>query len=73
MSARRGVGKFNYEQSESFIGIDVSKGLLDVTSLPDSQTWSFANNREEIPALVTRLKQKVNTLSIERSGYRFDE
>jgi hypothetical protein len=73
MSVRRGVGEFNYEPSESFIGIDVSKGHLDVTSLHDSQTWSLANNSEEIPALVTRLKQKVNTLSIERSGYRFDE
>jgi transposase len=51
-------------KSESFIGIDVSKNRLDVALLPDTQTWSCANNEEEIPGLVERLRQLSPTLIV---------
>jgi transposase len=49
---------------EYFVGIDVSKGSLDVAVLPDGQSWSIANTEMEIPSLVERLKELSPTLIV---------
>ena len=38
-----------------FVGIDVSKGTLDVATLPAGEAWAVANDDEAIAALVARL------------------
>lgn len=51
-------------QRENFVGIDVSKETLDVTVVPEVQTWSVGNNEAEIPSLVERLRQLDPTLIV---------
>jgi transposase len=41
---------------ERFVGIDVSKGLLDVAVLPEGESWSATNDEEGITQVVKRLK-----------------
>ena len=41
--------------SETFIGIDVSKQYLDLAVLPGEETWRTPNHPKELPALVKRL------------------
>jgi transposase len=41
---------------ERAVGIDVSKGLLDVAVLPEGESWSATNNEEGITQVVKRLK-----------------
>ena len=41
---------------ERAIGIDVSKGLLDVAVLPEGESWSATNDEEGITQVVKRLK-----------------
>ena len=41
---------------ERAVGIDVSKGLLDVAVLPEGESWSAANDEEGITQVVKRLK-----------------
>lgn len=41
--------------SETFIGIDVSKHYLDLAVLPTEETWRTPNHPDELPALVERL------------------
>ncbi len=43
-------------ESERVVGIDVSKDLLDVATLPESETWSAPNHEESFAPLVKRLK-----------------
>jgi transposase len=41
---------------EYAVGIDVSKGLLDVAVLPEGESWSATNDEEGITQVVKRLK-----------------
>jgi transposase len=41
---------------ERAVGIDVSKGLLDVAVLPEGESWSATNEEEGITQVVKRLK-----------------
>jgi transposase len=41
---------------ERAVGIDVSKGLLDVAVLPEGEAWSATNDEEGITQVVKRLK-----------------
>jgi transposase len=41
---------------ERAVGIDVSKGLLDVAVLPEGESWSATNDEEGITQVVKRLK-----------------
>jgi transposase len=41
---------------ERAVGIDVSKGLLDVAVLPEGESWSATNDEEGISQIVKRLK-----------------
>jgi transposase len=43
-------------KTERFVGIDVSKGLLDVAVLPEGESWSATNDEEGITQVVKRLK-----------------
>lgn len=42
---------------EIYVGIDVSKGTLDVAVHGDKQHWSFANDEAGISKIVSKLKQ----------------
>jgi transposase len=42
---------------ERFVGIDVSKAVLDVAVVPTEETWSVANSSEGMQELVRRLKE----------------
>lgn len=44
-------------KSECFIGIDVSKGTLDVAVIPDGKDLSFTNDADGIRALCNKLKK----------------
>ena len=44
-------------KSECFIGIDVSKGTLDVAVIPDGKDLSFTNDADGIRALCNKLKR----------------
>ncbi len=43
-------------KAERVVGIDVSKGLLDVAVLPEGECWSATNDEEGITQVVKRLK-----------------
>jgi transposase len=43
-------------KTERAVGIDVSKGLLDVAVLPEGESWSATNDEEGITQVVKRLK-----------------
>lgn len=43
-------------KAERAVGIDVSKGLLDVAVLPEGESWSATNDEEGITQVVKRLK-----------------
>ena len=43
-------------KTERAVGIDVSKGLLDVAVLPEGEAWSATNDEEGITQVVKRLK-----------------
>lgn len=47
-----------------FIGIDVSKALLDVASAPGGQTWSVPNGAQGMQDLVRRLQELKPTLIV---------
>jgi transposase len=51
-------------RSEVFIGIDVSKAQLDVSSYPQAQGWVFSNDRSGIATLVSHLKVQAPTLLV---------
>lgn len=44
-------------QTETFIGIDVSKARLDVATTPGEQTWSVANDDQGITDLCAKLRE----------------
>ena len=48
----------------TFIGIDVSKDVLEVAVRPSGERWTQANDEASIASLVQRLKQHVPTLVI---------
>lgn len=52
------------DQTERFVGIDVSKEALDVAVLPDGESWSVRNCETEIPSLVKRLARAAPTLIV---------
>ena len=54
---------------EHFVGIDVSKAMLDVAVLPTEQKWSVANSDKGMQELVKRLKElRVTLVVLEASG-----
>lgn len=54
---------------ELFVGIDVSKAVLDVATLPTGEKWSVANSKEGLQELVRHLKElKVHLVVLEASG-----
>jgi len=44
------------ETSEHIVGIDVSKGSLEVAVIPGGSTWSVSNDEEGISTLLKRIK-----------------
>jgi len=44
-------------ETETYVGIDVSKARLDVAVVPGEQTWSVSNDDDGITALVDKLKR----------------
>ncbi len=50
--------------NEVWIGIDVSKSVLDVASRPSGETWRVANTEEEVEALAERLRTLEPTLIV---------
>jgi transposase len=42
---------------ESFVGIDVSKAVLDVAVIPSGESWSVANSVDGMQRLVERLRE----------------
>ncbi len=52
------------EQKERFVGIDVSKGTLELAVIPDGEHWSVQNSETEIPMLVKCLKNLAPTLIV---------
>jgi transposase len=56
-------------QSQVFVGIDVSKAELDVALRPGAESFSVANNQRGIATLVKRLqKLSVSRIVLEASG-----
>jgi transposase len=54
---------------EHFVGIDVSKAVLDVAVIPTEQKWSVANSHEGMQQLVQKLKElRVTLVVLEASG-----
>lgn len=54
---------------EQFVGIDVSKAVLDVAVLPTGEKWSVPNSSEGVQGLVQRLEElKVRLVVLEASG-----
>jgi transposase len=54
---------------ERFVGIDVSKAVLDVAVVPTEETWSVANSSEGMQELVRRLKElNVALVVLEATG-----
>lgn len=49
---------------EVFIGIDVCKARLDVSSYPDGQGWAFCYDESGIAALTEKLKTQAPTLVV---------
>ena len=49
---------------QTFVGIDVSKNMLDVHVLPEDLSYSFANDPQKIKALIRKLKQIKPTLIV---------
>ena len=47
-----------------FVGIDVSKGSLDVAVRPDKTSWTASNDEEGISALADRLRELKPTLVV---------
>ncbi len=41
----------------SYVGIDVSKATLDIGIIPTEETWSIANQNDDIAALVKKLRR----------------
>lgn len=52
------------KNSETFVGIDVSKASLDIALRPDNTHWSCGNNDAEIRALIKRLRKLQPTLIV---------
>lgn len=50
--------------NERFVGIDVSKDLLDVAVRPEESHWQTANTEEAFPELVERLRALEPTLIV---------
>jgi len=59
---------------ERWIGIDVSKAVLDVHVLPSAQAWSTANDAPGIAGLVARLGRAGNALVVMEAtgGYQHE-
>lgn len=54
---------------EHFVGIDVSKAVLDVAVLPTEEKWSVPNSSEGVQGLVQKLKKlEVRLVVLEASG-----
>ncbi len=54
---------------ELFVGIDVSKAVLDVAIVPTGEKWSVANSSDDVGQLVRRLKEaKANLIVLEATG-----
>lgn len=54
---------------QSFVGIDVSKNMLDVHVLPEGLSYSFANEPQTIKALIRKLKKlKPALIVLEATG-----
>jgi transposase len=49
---------------QSFVGIDVSKNMLDVHVLPEDLSYSFENDPQKSKALIRKLKQLKPTLIV---------
>ncbi len=54
---------------QSFVGIDISKNMLDVHVLPEGLSYSFGNEPQKIKALIRKLKQlKPALIVLEATG-----
>ncbi len=51
-------------EPQAYIGIDVSKGYLDVATSPDGQYWRVSNTEEGVNLLVERLQALSPTLVV---------
>jgi transposase len=49
---------------ETFVGIDVSKAVLDVAVVPTGEAWSVPNSAEGMRLLVKRLGEITPTLIV---------
>jgi transposase len=56
----------NAEQNnaEQFVGIDVSKGTLDVATCPEQGHWTVSNDERGIALLIERLERRSVTLIV---------
>lgn len=45
------------QKAASYVGIDVSKATLDIGIIPTGETWSIANQNDDIAALVKKLRR----------------
>lgn len=52
-----GKNRMKQSGSATYIGIDVSKATLDIGVIPTGETWSIANQSDDIAALVKRLRR----------------
>ena len=52
------------ESEERFVGIDVSKTVLDIAVLPDGMQWSLPNTAQGIDELVAALKPLAPALAV---------
>ncbi len=50
--------------AECFVGIDISKGSLDVAVLPANEGWKAVHDEEGIKTLVDRLERLQPTLIV---------
>jgi transposase len=49
---------------EYFVGIDVSKAMLDIAVLPGNQTWQVEREEQAIAALASKLRQLIPRLIV---------
>jgi transposase len=45
------------QKAASYVGIDVSKATLDIGIIPTGETWSIANQNDDIATLVKKLRR----------------
>ena len=55
-----------------YVGIDVSKGTLDVATLPAAETWTTANNDDAIAVLTARIASLDPALVVLEASGRYE-